>query len=88
MARNALIYAAAEFAVAIHPRFKEGGTWHGAVEAHRRRLTRIAVLEESESMAVRALRGIGLYGIRNAQELPELMAMPHAQPALFSAAGT
>lgn len=39
MERNALIYAAGPACLAIEPRLGCGGTWAGAVEARRRRLT-------------------------------------------------
>lgn len=45
MERNALIYAASPFAVVCHARFRQGGTWHGACDALRRRLCRVVVLD-------------------------------------------
>jgi hypothetical protein len=39
MERNALIYAAASRSLVVESRFREGGTWHGATSAMRRRLT-------------------------------------------------
>ncbi len=59
MERNALIYASAEFAVVIGPRFREGGTWHGACAALRRRLCPVLVLQEETNLATRALVALG-----------------------------
>jgi hypothetical protein len=47
MERNALIYALADGAIAISPRWKHGGTWHGAVECLRRRLCPLWVAGDS-----------------------------------------
>lgn len=58
MERNALIYAAASHTVVGHARFKEGGTWHGAVHAVRNRLSRLLV-RRSEEPGMRALAGLG-----------------------------
>lgn len=41
--RNPLVYASAHSALVLAPRFKEGGTWHGAIEALRRKLCPILV---------------------------------------------
>ncbi len=43
MQRNALIYSFADQAVVISPHFRRGGTWHGAVDALRRNLSRVFV---------------------------------------------
>lgn len=59
MERNALIYALGEFALVFEPRFRSGGTWHGAIEAHRRCLTRLLV-HESDGLGTRALIALGL----------------------------
>lgn len=45
MRRNALIYAGAVGTVVLGARFREGGSWHGAIEALRRRLGPVFVLE-------------------------------------------
>lgn len=59
MERNALIYALGAFALVFDPRFQTGGTWHGAIEAHRRCLTRLLV-HESEAPGTQALIALGL----------------------------
>ena len=59
MRRNALIYSMVEAAVIVHARFGEGGTWRGAVEANRRKLSRLIVRDEPEDVASRALIGLG-----------------------------
>ncbi len=43
MHRNRLLYSAAVLAIVIDPRFKAGGSWHGAVLALRQRLCRVCV---------------------------------------------
>lgn len=59
MERNLLIYAAAQAAVVVHPRFRAGGTWHGAVGALRRHICPVVVAQDPESIAVRALTALG-----------------------------
>lgn len=59
MERNLLIYAAAQAAVVVHPRFRAGGTWHGAVAALRRQLCPVLIAQDPESIAVRALTALG-----------------------------
>jgi predicted Rossmann fold nucleotide-binding protein DprA/Smf involved in DNA uptake len=59
MERNALIYAAAEITLVVHARYREGGTWHGATDALRRRLGHIAVRDDPTSPAHRALVALG-----------------------------
>jgi predicted Rossmann fold nucleotide-binding protein DprA/Smf involved in DNA uptake len=71
MERNALIYAMADAAVVAHARFKTGGTWHGAVDAHRRKLTRLIVRADARNQAHRALVALGAIGIRGASELED-----------------
>lgn len=58
MERNSLIYLAGEYAVAIGARFGEGGTWHGAVTALRKRLTEVRVPQDG-SRASQALINLG-----------------------------
>lgn len=86
MERNVLIYAAAEYAIAFGPRFKEGGTWHGALEAHRRRLTKILVYSE-DNLGARALISIGIGPYDPAEGLASALAhrgpqhhLPMAEP--------
>lgn len=49
MQRNFLIYAASVATVAVHPRFKVGGTWAGASEALRRRITKVGIFSPLEA---------------------------------------
>lgn len=58
MMRNALVYALGEAAVLCHARFGEGGTWHGAVSAHRRRLCPLWMRDDG-SRAAQALIALG-----------------------------
>ncbi len=41
--RNTLIYAMASAAIVIHPRYKKGGSWHGASHALRRKICPVMV---------------------------------------------
>lgn len=73
MERNALIYAMADAAVIAHARFKTGGTWHGAIDAHRRRLARLVVRMDDRNEAHRALIGLGAVPLREAAGLEEAL---------------
>jgi predicted Rossmann fold nucleotide-binding protein DprA/Smf involved in DNA uptake len=65
MERNALIYAAGEATVIGQSKFRQGGTWHGAVAALRRGSCRLLIRRPSESdsedakLAARALVALG-----------------------------
>lgn len=58
MARNRLIYAAAEVVAIGHVRPREGGTWHGAIGAIRERLAPLVVRDDPSSPAVVALGAV------------------------------
>lgn len=58
MERNALIYAGADHTVVVSPKYKTGGTWHGACDALRRRLSPV-ILAREDSVSTRALMGLG-----------------------------
>ena len=82
MERNILIYALGEFAVVFGPRFKEGGTWHGAVEAHRRHLSLLLVLEEPQNLGARALIALGATGYSAKRGIAEALAQSGSQAEL------
>ncbi len=82
MERNVLLYALGEAAVVVHARFKSGGTWHGAVDAHRRRLTKLIVREDSRNLAHRALIGLGAAPLARPQDLRGAMDLQPMQPHL------
>lgn len=95
MERNQLIYAAAECTLVVQPRFKVGGTWHGALSAHQRKLCPLLVAEEPDNMAYRAFRALGFgnfgmghalsdTGLADAIRAAEIGIQPHLP---FSAAG-
>ena len=69
MERNALIYASSESSVVIHARLREGGTWHGAIDAHRRKLTRLMVRVDDAEAGNRALIALGAVPLRSPGEL-------------------
>ena len=87
MERNMLIYAAASHTLVIEPRFRQGGTWHGAVEALRRKLTHVIIFTKGDSAAVRTLVALGASPMDNIEELPGLLELPApiSQPELFGA---
>lgn len=84
MERNALIYAAAEATVVVHARFRQGGTWHGAADALRRRLGPILVREMPEDRAFRALVALGARPLAAATDLETALNAPVLQPNMFS----
>lgn len=87
MLRNAFIYASAEAALVVRPRYRQGGSWHGAVNALREKRTRVVVSSPAGCLAGRALCGAGAISYFGGLTLAEVLAMPTPQPALFSAAG-
>jgi len=82
MERNALVYAAGNACVVAHARYREGGTWHGAVDALRRRLTQV-VLRQSEDQAHRCLMALGAVPIAHPSGLDEVLKQPPRQEGLF-----
>ena len=82
MERNALLYALAEAAVVVHSRFKKGGTWHGAVDSQRRRLTRLLVREDADEPGHRALIALGAMPLRSPEGLAEALQAAEIQPKL------
>lgn len=59
--RNRWIYAASAVSVVVASRFKEGGSWHGAIAARRERLDRIVVFcSASPSAGNAALARLGV----------------------------
>lgn len=88
MERNALIYALADATVVIQPRFRQGGSWHGAVDALRRNLGRVFVtpclsFDESQIQAVDALLALGAELLEDAAQLAAILAEPPAHPSLL-----
>lgn len=91
LARNALIYALGEPTIVIQPRFREGGTWHGASDALRRRLGRLLVMEEPGNRAVAALKSLGASpltesDVRDAHAFANGLLRPPLQESLFACA--
>jgi predicted Rossmann fold nucleotide-binding protein DprA/Smf involved in DNA uptake len=82
MERNALLYALGEAAVIVHARFKAGGTWHGAVDACRRRLTKLIAREDARNPAHRALIGLGAAPLARPENLRAAMELVPLQPQL------
>jgi predicted Rossmann fold nucleotide-binding protein DprA/Smf involved in DNA uptake len=83
MERNALIYAASDFTFVGEARFREGGTWTGAVEAHRRSLCRLLVREDEHNQALRALTALGAVPLASAAGLEVALSATEPQRRLF-----
>ena len=83
MERNALIYAAADATVVGHARMRQGGTWHGASEALRRRLGRVLVRPDG-SPAARALKALGAEDLDDPARLAAVLEDRPPQRALFA----
>ena len=83
MERNALIYGAADATYVGHARLREGGTWHGATDALRRRLGRILVRPDG-SPAARALRALGAEELADPADLEARLAQGPPQRNLFA----
>ena len=81
MERNALLYAISTHSVVAHARFKQGGTWTGATDAHRRKLTQLLVRADG-SQAAAALQALGALAVSSPQELPTLLQAGPAQEQL------
>ncbi len=83
MERNTLIYALATHTAAVGPRFKSGGTWHGAKEALRKSLGVVGVYG-GEPRAVRSLIGLGATDLSSLSLADFFGSAPVlAQPELF-----
>jgi predicted Rossmann fold nucleotide-binding protein DprA/Smf involved in DNA uptake len=83
MERNALIYAAADATIVGHARLREGGTWHGASDALRRRLGRLLVRPD-DSPAALALKALGAGELAKPVDLGDRLAESPPQGALFA----
>lgn len=83
MERNALIYAASEHSVVAHARFKQGGTWTGATEALRRKLTRLIVRRDLGELGHRALASLGAFELEAPAQLKEALEAQGGQQDLF-----
>jgi predicted Rossmann fold nucleotide-binding protein DprA/Smf involved in DNA uptake len=85
MERNALIYAASSHTVIGQARFKEGGTWHGAVHAARSRLSTLLV-RKSDDPAMRALSALGGTWLDSPRDLGAALKAQGPQGQLFESA--
>ncbi len=82
MERNALIYAAAGATTVGHARMRQGGTWHGATDALRRRLGRVLVRPDGGAVS-RVLIALGAEEIEDASQLGDILAAGPPQRTLF-----
>jgi|SRR5579862_4429228 len=85
MERNALIYAASSHTVIGQARFKEGGTWHGAVGAARSRLSTL-VVRRSPDIAMRSLASLGGVWLDEPADLAKVLKVRGPQGELFASA--
>ncbi len=82
MERNGLIYLAAEATLVVSARLRQGGSWHGAVAALRKRHQ--VIVRDDGSPAVRALIALGAVPITKPSELAGAIYKEGMQPSLFS----
>jgi predicted Rossmann fold nucleotide-binding protein DprA/Smf involved in DNA uptake len=82
MERNALIYAASGATVVAHARFREGGTWHGATDALRRRLCPL-IARDDGTQAARALFALGATPLQDPSQLAQALQPSRSQGHLF-----
>lgn len=82
MERNLILYAMAEAAIVVESKFKEGGTWHGAVQGLRRRLTRVLIRSLPESPGHQALASLGAEPLLQPGRLFEALAADPIQRRL------
>lgn len=69
MERNALLYACSDRALVVAARFKEGGTWVGATDALRRRLTTLFIRNDGTKGAS-ALMALGATPVQSGSAFP------------------
>lgn len=81
MERNALVFAASNAAFVYAPRFRQGGTWHAALQGLRRRLTKIYVFKPDSPFVDRELRqaveplvALGAHPFSNADDAAEFLS--------------
>lgn len=85
MERNALIYAASSHTVIGHSRFKEGGTWTGAIHASRARLSSL-IVRRSPDIAMRSLVALGGAWLDSPAGLASAIKTQRPQRELFEQA--
>lgn len=82
--RNALIYSMTEGTFVVRSRYRRGGTWAGASEALRRRLSPVFIREDLSDAAHRALRSLGALGYEPERGVWAALMSPPAQRPLFA----
>lgn len=91
MRRNVLLYSLSDAAAAVLPRFREGGTWHGAYHALRSRLCRVFLMSDPSDFACSALSSLGasvisMDALQSLASFRQALLDAPVQPCLFSAA--
>lgn len=72
MERNAWIYASSRKVIVAHARSRSGGSWHGAVDALRRRLCQVYTWDDPANEAASELIALGAIPIRDMGPLLEI----------------
>jgi predicted Rossmann fold nucleotide-binding protein DprA/Smf involved in DNA uptake len=85
MERNTLIYASARLAVVVQPRWRQGGSWHGALNALQRRLTAVTIFGDPTDPGTSELLAKGASLIHHPPEIEVLLKNLSHQPPLFEA---
>ena len=80
MERNGFLYALSEAAIIVHARFKTGGTWHGAIEAQRRGLSKLIVRDDPANEAHLALAALGAARMRCPDDLQAALCACKSNP--------
>ncbi|MCH8275611.1 MAG: DNA-processing protein DprA [Armatimonadetes bacterium] len=79
--RNRWIYAASRTVVIVSSRFGTGGSWAGAIEAKRSRLTPLIVfMADPPSLGNEALWRLGAAGVRNVDQLRQAILRATCDP--------
>ena len=73
MERNSLIYAIADLTIVVQPRYMKGGSWHGAVTALKKNLTRVAVVGNPQSKAIKSLINKGAHYAPSPESIEKLL---------------
>jgi predicted Rossmann fold nucleotide-binding protein DprA/Smf involved in DNA uptake len=81
MERNLMLYALSPVSLVVHARFREGGSWQGAVEALRRKIGQICVPRSQEAGLI-ALASLGATVIEDPKEVIALMNNPNPKEEL------
>ncbi|MCU0316028.1 MAG: hypothetical protein MUC92_05505 [Fimbriimonadaceae bacterium] len=80
MERNSLIYALSQVTFVIEPRFRQGGTWHGAVEALRKLRSVLLVAGEGQGATGLSHLGATVFDPLTFEEFSQGLRLPSIIP--------